>query len=1208
MRKLFTRILVIAILAGLLLPAASPVAAPAPALAQAEAPTDTPTALVTSGVTKYTLAEPKIFWYSGVPICPPPLDTGSGDQSQAAYYETIKRVATFGSTIRVLYYEAVECSGDTILSDNIVSDGEFLYWLSSAALMKLSTDANIGDDPQPMNYLVNGYGEVADGGDKVFVLYSDSPNYYIDYVRKDNNQRVSVTASGSKLSNLQWDGKYVYYLQGSTLYRKEPGVGGPVTLATGVTGYYPEGKRLLFCTIQPFQCFFSDNVYVGQGQNIRVYDNLTEELGDPIYTSVDPSAVIYSVVTDFSHLFFFESREAVCDLICTYVSVLQRTARSGGVADSLYTYPDPDISIHSDRLTTDGEFLFWHENDQVLRLPNDASAMPVINMTAVSLEVTQGVQDLTNSVLLIKDRRTFVRAYVKSGGDAVSGVTAYLYAPALGQGPLLPANPDGKDLTVHPNPDRDDISQSFLFELPWSWVADDNLDLLFVLNPHKVPLEPNYGDNSLSLSLTLNPSPTFSVEFFRLNYRINGVTYSPRLEEDLVKAYSWMQRAYPLGGSIGEYFKPRGWDVDGGEWLGGLVNRTDPICGYLYGGPKDDPTLCASYVMNGVLWSYRIQTIMGSLNVGLNPFAFYYGMITDASGNFARGQAAAPLTSVGPTGIPSGGASWDTDGSYGDWYAAHEIGHSLGRAHPNAGSDDPATPDVGENCNHSRSDPGYPYGDIYTARTPIGPYDHTLEGFDVGDAYFGIPTAVFPSDTWNDVMSYCSNQWISDYTYEGMYYHMIAFPSLAAPTISRAGDFLLAAGVINPASSVAGFSYLRRVADVINVPALVPGDYSLRLLDASNNILADYAFTPVQNTDLDSLDFAQVVDFEPGTRQVQVVELDGNVVLATQAVSANPPSVSNVALQDAPDPVTGVVTLAWTASDPDAGDTLSFDIVYSRDNGVEFQPVAAGLTGSSAQIDTASLGGSGTALLRVIASDGVNSAYADSAPFIMANKPPDPIIFSPENGLHIHYGQLVNFSGMALDAQDGNVADSGLVWWNSDNTILGYGPQISVDDLPVGANNVSLVATNSVGTSAIAFATVYVDDDLNRLGPTLAAGPSPVGWQVNNGSSELQTAEISINNVGSGDLDWSASDDAAWLSTSVVSDTVTAGGDASTLTLSADPSGLASDKTYSAHLTLTSDGLDPVQTVMIHVTLSVGDVHSVPIPEKYIFLPMVRKQ
>ncbi len=570
-----------------------------------------------------------------------------------------------------------------------------------------------------------------------------------------------------------------------------------------------------------------------------------------------------------------------------------------------------------------------------------------------------------------------------------------------------------------------------------------------------MPLEPNYGDNSATVSLTLKDSPSLSVEFFRLNYRIGNTTYSPRIQEDVVKTYSWIQRAYPIGGALGQNFKPRLWDVDGGTTLGSLVNRTNPVCALLY--PKaDERNLCASLITNGWLFSYRVQTIFGLLNVGLKTNAFYYGMISDASNNFPRGQAAQPMTSVGPSGTPGQffglGSGWDTDGSYADWYAAHEIGHSLGRAHPNAGSDDPNTKNTTENCGHSRSDPGFPYGNTSTARAPIGPPDNSMEGFDFGDPYFGIARAVYPSNTWNDVMSYCSNQWLSDYTYTGMYNYMKAHPSLQASSLPQVGDFLIAAGAINPDASVAGFSYLRRVTDVVNVPELLPGDYSLRLLDAANNTLADYAFTPLLDEDTGTLGFSQVVDFAAGTRKVQVVKLDGNLVLATQAVSANPPSISNVALQGAPDPVTGVVTLGWSAGDPD-GDALSFDVAYSRDGGANFQPVTLNLSGSSAQIDTASLGGSGTAILRVTASDGVNSAYADSAPFTMANKPPQPLIFTPENNLHLHYGQLVNFSGMAMDAQDGTVADAGLIWWDANTDVqLGSGPLLSLDNLPVGEN------------------------------------------------------------------------------------------------------------------------------------------------------------
>ncbi|MEZ4621250.1 MAG: hypothetical protein R2867_37905 [Caldilineaceae bacterium] len=65
------------------------------------------------------------------------------------------------------------------------------------------------------------------------------------------------------------------------------------------------------------------------------------------------------------------------------------------------------------------------------------------------------------------------------------------------------------------SPNRNDIEQSYLFELPWSWTQQTNLTLHAILNPYKVPLEPNYRDNDSS-TLLRKPSPTLSAEFYRL--------------------------------------------------------------------------------------------------------------------------------------------------------------------------------------------------------------------------------------------------------------------------------------------------------------------------------------------------------------------------------------------------------------------------------------------------------------------------------------------------------------------------------------------------------------------------------------------------------------------------------------------------------------------------------------------------------------------
>jgi hypothetical protein len=1209
MHRVTVVLLALALLAGSVIPlsaAATDITTRATPAAPAPAPhplatgditiQDTPTALVGSGVTSYALAAPKVFWHTDTVVCPPGL--ASQPAGPSPYTETISRIATYGSPVRQLFAEGRNC-GIRLVNSNIAADADYVYFLTSTGLQRLSTNANPGDPPQMVNALVAGYGELADGGDRTYYIVRSGNNSYIGYVLKSNNQRVQLTALGSAAYNLSTDGEFIYYLVSGNLNRLKPGVDSGVPIVTAVSGYFAEGQRLS-CLLNPPVCFYSKNVYVGKGNRVYIYNNNNNTLGaSPIYTSADPTAAVTGMVTDSSKLFLIEQRS--CGTFCsTYVLI--RTPRSGGQVDVLRS-----TSASMTHLTTNGDFLFWQDGSccvisqtegSIQRLPKDATALPQINMRVTGIEVTQGIQNLSNSVPLIKNRRTFVRLYVRSDGASVAGVSAQLSAPALGFGAwVMPVNPVGTTITVRNSPSRNDINQSFLFELPWNWTNRSSLTLQAELNLYKVPLEPNYADNSTSISLTFNNSPSLSVQFFRLNYTIGGTTYRPRITDDVLKTYSWILRAYPIGGTVGQNFKPTLWDVDGSTQLGRWVNRASSDCTASKIGDSD-LDLCASYYTNGWLKYYRDHGWVPDTN------SFYYGMISDASNNFPRGQALYTKTSVGPAGTPgqffSLGQGWDTDGSYADWYAGHEIGHSLGRAHPSSGN----------SCGHSASDPSYPY-----PNAQIGPNDGSMEGFDRGDPSFGIAKAVLPGTVWHDMMSYCSNQWISDYTYNGIYSYMIAHPS-AAPTLASteqsiapavSGDFLAVAGVINTAANTAGFSLVRRLTSAANQPPLTPGGYIIRLLNAQNGTLVDYPFTPQQSAESQLLGFDQVVNFVAGTRKVQIVKQNGGQVLASQPISANPPTIGNVALQGAPSPVSGVVTLGWSASDAD-GDPLTFDIFYSRNNGATFQPVKMGATGASTPIDTAQLGGSGTAILRVVASDGVHSAEASSAPFVMASKPPQPYILTPGDATHIHYGQLVNFSGMAFDAQDGTVGAGGLIWKNAQGTIIGGGPLLSLTDLLVGTNHIALIATNSAGLSANTSITVIVDDDLSLPGPTLTAGPGQVSWHVAAGATQAQTAQISIGNAGSMTLNWTASSDQPWLTLNAASGSV-GDGDPSTLMLTANPAGMASGTTHSATLTLTKPaaGGDPAQTILIPVSLSVGDVWNnvEPVGGNKVYLPLV---
>lgn len=1190
-------------------PAAQPPAPPQPQATIQEAPTT----MVSGGVARFTLAGPKLFWQVD-PYCPPPQPhlTDGLAPSAAADPVTISRIATYGGEARTLFSRndprAPGVCNQYKLRSNIVADDSYVYWLDSSGLLRLSTNANPGDPPEVWDASFAGLpsAELALGSGKVFVLGNGvvlgSNQVLIATIDKATKAKSTYAEQGIG-AQLKYDGQYLYWINstlGKALRRLKLGETAATTLDTGVDTYNPDGFRDIQCSPYDIYCGDIDRVFYAKGSQLRFHENLLGYSSGVLYEGVANTRISH-IASDQGRAFVFEERFVPCSpspcfggkytdwllRIPIYYGVF--VGYYGGTPEALYMH-DRGVSTlpHIDDMRSDGTFLFWQETESAIyRLAHDVAALPKINMFIDGMEITQGIQNSSNSVLLIQNRPTYVRIFAKSAGDSVPGVTARLYGSGTGVGGWVsPVNAIGP-ITVRANPDRLSLDQSFLFRLPWDWTQAKDLRLTAQINPFGYPLEPNYADNYSPTygPFEFKPTPRLDVIFAEFGYTLNGTTYNA---SGTLTNVGWINRVYPLGASIegGSYrhgLDYEVWEIDDAG-LGARVGRSLPECD-AYVKKKADGTiiednreLCASDYTNSRLSVLRSQR---AAPVG----TFIYGMISDSSatgGQFPRGQAGTGRISSGPD-----GPSWN------GYYAGHEIGHSLGLGHPNSANTE---------CGLDGSDaqPNYPHGHI-------GPDDGSVTGFDSADNIWGGTRAMLNGTTTMDMMAYCQPQWISDVNYKRIYDALPKAPSVALAAQPQVdGDWLSVYGTIVSSNNAAEIHALSRLPSVNAIPPRTPGGYSIRLRNKQGVQLADYPFTPDGASDGDEvLPFGQVVPFVASTAQVQIVRLSDGRVLAAQAISARPPVVSGVALQGASSPVSGTVTLAWTASDPD-GDALTADILYSRDGGASFQPLRLGVAGRSSPIDASALGG-GSAFFRVVVSDGAQTAAADSATFTMANKPPQPQISAPADGTRIRWGTVLNLSGSALDPQDGSLTGAQLVWSNQKGN-LGSGPLLAVGNLPAGPNQITLTATNSAGLSASTNITVLVDDDLDLPGPTLAATPAEVGWSIVAGTTQTQTAQLSLANVGSGSLSWSAGSDAAWLKLGAAS-----GSAPGTLTLIANPKGFVDGSVHTATVTFTVTGAgSPAQTVIVPVTMRVGNTGFASPPQRpsggrRVLIPLVRR-
>jgi hypothetical protein len=768
--------------------------------------------------------------------------------------------------------------------------------------------------------------------------------------------------------------------------------------------------------------------------------------------------------------------------------------------------------------------------------PKDVTAQgqleaPVTDLVVDAMEVTQAVQDLNNSVPMVMGKRTYVRVYTHSTNGTYP-TTAVLRVQFGGSGvSLLPIKPGGPFINVRPTYNRLISTQAFLFEIPTYITYFSPLTLTAEVNPilywhNRSPEEFSYSNNSISKSFTFNEIPPLHLVIASTPYRINNNTFSPSLY-DMWSMTDWIKRAYPIN-QLKVYFRTlptfnaqRKQD-DNNNW-----DMVFPNCSFLN-----------SYM------AYRRAAILGNPFVP-NDMAFY-AMVADTEA-FMRGcapiggywlgnQQVRPRVASGPSGPWDHG--WDFDGTYADWYGGHELGHAFLNTHVKGGPgyvEDGCGGEAGANKQ-------WPDGRISPTLNYFDP--KAVFGFDYRKLYTHSNPILGPN--WHDMMTYCDYQWISSNTYlwlQVVFKFSLPQAQPSAPSQPNLQDVLAIFGDINLTT---GQLTLRPTSILYNVPDIElppPGDYAIVLRDIDYAELARYPFSPHGSNEGQSIStnpetqYAYITELVPYVGRTATVQIEGpsGDILAQVDAGLNPPVVEVTA------PIRGsvedgeTVLVTWTGSDPD-DDPLTYNVDYSADNGASWEPAGMFYTDTQAIIDQTNLPASDVAMVRVSASDGINTTQAISDPFVILNHLPSGEIIAPEMDVTIAVSQTITFEGQVYDIDLGTMDGTEIQWSSSIDGYLGPGAIFNIDNLSIGSHVITMTADDGQGgvlTDQVNVTVVPTPNDLPPQPDELVIEPDPVFLLPTQG---INTATVYVDNLNLGNaITWNAVKDQSWLVLSAAS-------------------------------------------------------------------------
>lgn len=673
-----------------------------------------------------------------------------------------------------------------------------------------------------------------------------------------------------------------------------------------------------------------------------------------------------------------------------------------------------------------------------------------IDIEITGMEVTQGIQDLNNSVVLVADRPTFVRLHVRAGVP-IDRVTAQLSRTdengTVLERPIWPTNPGGS-ITVKANPDRKLLADSFLFELPPSWTSSGTVLLTASVNPNHLPVETTFANNVMSRNVTFQPTNPLKIELIKVRHHEGpgrGTSCGQDVEptdKDLDKVESALRRELPASKFV---FTRRANVWDSGLTLDCAINIA--------------PGVETGMVLKALEAAYA-SAPLDRIRLAIFARDFIGGAANDIPGWFAVVGWAATLES-----------------------SAHEIGHTLGRYHIAS----PSTPPCKATSQPVGLDSRYPYLPGGLIGGPVSDPERFM-GFDRGDASllpWPLPRKVVPP-TVGDRMGYCEESWPSDYTWTGLREGINAKFSPNDPT----GDFLRITGSVDSLQTRVSNLSAVRLSSVGAIFPSLPGKWHLRLLGGSGEVLSDYLFTPREDVHGQQIQISETIPFSSGTRNVAIINPCGSTI-GTISVSAHSPIVGEVKLSSGPVlPSSGPVTLSWSASDPD-GNPLLTDLLWSRDGAKTFDSMAYGVTGSSYTFEASGLAGTGgqaIGVLRILVRDPVLTAMADFSGIIAPGSAPRLRIVAPYNGQRFVRGQTLVLRAIASDVEDG-VLDEAVSWHSNRDGILGSGGNVSAR-LSLGSHILTAQVADSSGNITSVTTTCQVYDILPPGTPPIAVAGS----------------------------------------------------------------------------------------------------------------------